>query len=66
MEIVQGECSVVSSEDSSMRDVICDLLKRPFSIRNLTERKAIVRMQQSKTEAANHVQRWKVPRVMVQ
>ena len=48
MKIIQGECGVISSEDSSTRDVTSDLLRRPFSIRNLTEQKAIVRMQQSR------------------
>ena len=46
MAIAQGQCSVISSEDSSMRNVISDLLRRPFSIRNPTEQKVIVRMQQ--------------------
>ena len=45
MEIDQGQSSVIS-EDSSTRDIIPDLLRRPFSIRNPTEQKAIVRMQQ--------------------
>ena len=40
MEIEQGQSSVISE------DVISDLLRRPFSIRNPTEQKAIVRMQQ--------------------
>ena len=46
MEIAQGQCTVISSEDSSTKDVISDHLRRPFSIRNPTEQKAIVRMQQ--------------------
>ena len=46
MEIAQGQSSVISSEDSSTRDVTSDLLRRPFSIRNPTEQKAILRMQQ--------------------
>ena len=45
MEIDEGQSSVIS-EDSSTRDIIPDLLRRPFSIRNPTEQKAIVRMQQ--------------------
>ena len=45
MEIGQGQSSVIS-EDSSTRDVISDLLIRPLRIRNRTEQKAIVRMQQ--------------------
>ena len=45
MEIGQGQSSVIS-EDSSTRDVISDLLISPFGIRNPTEQKAIVRMQQ--------------------
>ena len=46
MEIAQGQSSVILSEDSSTKDVISDLLRRPFSIRNPSEQKAIVRVQQ--------------------
>ena len=46
MEIGQGQSSVISSEDSSARHKISDFLRRPFSIRNPSEQKAIVRMQQ--------------------
>ena len=45
MEIDQDQSGVIS-EDSNRRDVISDLLRRPFSIRNPIEQKAIVRMQQ--------------------
>ena len=45
MEIDQDQSSVIS-EDSNTKDVISDLLRRPFSIRNATEQKAVVRMQQ--------------------
>ncbi len=45
MELDQGQTSV-ELEGGSTRDIICDLLRRPFSSRNLTEQKAIVRMQQ--------------------
>jgi hypothetical protein len=44
MEIDQGQTSV-ESEGGSTRDIISDLLRRPFSSRNPTEQKAIVRMQ---------------------
>ncbi len=44
MEIDQGQTSVESEGDST-RDIISDLLRRPFSSRNPTEQNAIVRMQ---------------------
>ena len=46
MEIAQGQSSAISEDCSSTRDVISDLLISPFGIRNPTEQKAIVRMQQ--------------------
>ena len=45
MEIGQGQSIVISGERST-RDVISDLLISPFGIRNPTEPKTIVRMQQ--------------------
>ena len=43
MEIDQGQSSA-SSETSSDRDIVSELLERPFTSRNLSEQKEILRM----------------------